>query len=550
MHQARPESRTTSFRDQLAVARRRKWIIVVATVLLPALAVALSLRQTPEYGASAEVLVSRQNPAAALLGTQQSSLLADRDAETEASLARVPAVLERTLASQRVRDLTIQDFLEKSSVSAAVNSDLLTFEVTLPDRERAQHLATAYADQYTLYRRQLDTTALKQARTAIERRLAQLESSNGRQPPGDAQLDTVGRSALYANLIEKDEQLRTAEALSLSKFVLVKPADEATKVRPRPVKNGLLGLVLGIMLGIGLAFFKENMDTRPRSGIELGAELGVPLLARIPSGSHRLHRENRLVMFAEPQAAAAEAFRILRANLELLDGRGGGYRRIVMVTSAADGEGKSTTVANLGIAFAQAGRRVTLVDLDLRRPSLAKFFGIQGQPGLVDVTSGHVPAAEALVDIPIGSRKNGYSGSPSGHGNGNGNGRSQVGARLSILVAGSVSVEPGDFVGSAALASTLEDLRRRSDIVLVDAPPLLGVGDALMLSSKVDDLIIVSRLGRIGQPVINELRTVLQACPARKVGVVLTGVDPKRLYGDPAAFRGEVGDLEQPQRVA
>ena len=337
MQEARLEQRSTTFRDYLAVARRRKWIILQVAVLLPVIAVFLSVRQTPLYAASAEVLVSRQNPAAALIGTQQSSLVADRDAQTEASLARVPTVANRTLLAVGDRGLTVQSFLRASSVSAAIDSDLLTFGVTLPDPQRAISLATAYAQQYTRYRRQLDTDSLKQARTAIEQRLAQLESAGrdaGAGKTNAPQLDDLARAALYTNLVEKDEQLRTAEALSLSKFVVVRSASQAVKVRPHPAKNAVLGLALGLLLGVGLAFFKETMDTRPRSGIEIGAELGLPLLSRIPSASQRLHKDNRLVMLADPQGLAAEAFRILRANLDLLESTLGGSRRTLMRATA------------------------------------------------------------------------------------------------------------------------------------------------------------------------------------------------------------------------
>ncbi len=536
MQGTRLELRSTTFRDHVAVARRRKWIILQFALLIPAIAVALSVRQTPLYSASADVLINRSNPAAALSGTQQSSLLADRDSQTEASLARVQAVVGRALTVLGEHDMTIQDFLDASSVTPAGNSDLLTFQLTLPSGRRAIAFASAYADQYTRYRRGLDTDALKQARAAIEHRLAELESGSLANVGGTAnatpRLSEFARSALYANLVEKDEQLRAAEALSLSKFVVVRPASNAQKVQPRPIRNGLLGLVLGLVLGIGLAFFKETLDTRPRSGIEIGAELDLPLLARVPSGSHRLHKDNRLVMLAEPHGPGAEAFRILRANLELLDRGWSTSRRTLMVTSAADGEGKSTTVANLAIALAQAGRHVIVVDLDLRRPTLGRLFGLRGQVGLIDVALGHVPVEQALAHVALnsgGGRKNGGS-QPGRNG-------SQPHGRLELLVAGSLSVEPGDFLSSDGFATTLGELRSRADVVLLDSPPLLGVGDALLLSARVDELIVVSRLGRSRLPTINELRGVLGACRAKKLGVVLTGVDPRQIYGDPPAYR-------------
>ena len=142
--------------------------------------------------------------------------------------------------------------------------------------------------------------------------------------------------------------------------------------------------MLGLMLGIGLAFARDALDTRVRSAAEIGDRLQTTLLARIAAPPRALRRRNRLVMIASPHSAQAEAFRMLRANLEFVNLDRGA--RSIMVTSALEKEGKSTTVANLAVALARAGKKVALVDLDLRRPAIATFFALPySLPGVTNI---------------------------------------------------------------------------------------------------------------------------------------------------------------------
>ena len=232
-------------------------------------------------------------------------------------------------------------------------------------------LATSYAGQFTLFRRELDTASLERARTEVASRISVLKSS-GEQS-----------SALYADLVNKEQQLRTMEALETSNAFLVRSANDVVQVQPRPTRNGVLGLALGVVFGIMLAFLWEAVDTRLRSAEEISERLQLPLLARLPSPPKAIRNENGLVMLRDPTGIQAEAFRMLRTNLEFANLERGA--RTIMFTSAVEGEGKSTTVANLAIALARAGRHVILVDLDLRRPFINRFFAMNGHAGVTDV---------------------------------------------------------------------------------------------------------------------------------------------------------------------
>ena len=514
-----------SLRDYLHVVRRRKWIILGAVVLVPLAVVAFSLQQQKLYRASAQVLLSTQNLAAALTGTQQTGITQDptRIAQTQADVARVPTIAQRVLAGFPGTGLTSQQFLDDSTVSTAPNADILTFSVTNHDPLVARELVDAYARVYTIYRRQLDTAAIASALKKVDASIKALLRSGGRH------------TSLYSSLVGRQETLATLEALQTANAAVVKTATSATQVQPRPKRNGILGLGLGIALGLGLAFLWEALDTRVRSAQEIGEKLGgLPLLARIPAPDKRLRGEDRLVMLEEPSGVQAETIRMLRTNLDFvtLDRD----MRTIMVTSAVEQEGKSTTIANLAVALARSGQRVVLVDLDLRRPFLDKFFDLSG-PGITQVALGHATLDEALAPFAIADpdphqgRKQHLNGDGNGNGNGGGPATAVKGV-LEVLPAGPIPPDPGEFVGRPALTKILGELRERADIVLIDSPPVLHVGDAMTLSAKVDGIVVVTRMKIVRRQLLAELARQLNTVPTPVLGFVVTGAGEEEGYGD------------------
>lgn len=493
----------STLRDYLRVVRRRKWLILQAVVIVPVVAVVLSARQQHLYQSGAQVLLSQSPLTEQVSGIGDTSPLQqpDRDVNTEASLATVPAIAKSVVAQLRLRRSS-DDVLAHCSVAGASDANLLTFRCADPDPVLAARLTTAYARSYTQYRRALDTAELRGAIRGVERRLAQLRAE------GDRTSDE------YANLIGKLEQLQTAAQLRSGRAKLVRTASLGVQIQPKPTRNGLLGLALGIVIGIGLAFLREALDTRVRTAEEIGERLDVPLLARLPEPPRRLRAGDELVMLAEPNGVQAEAFRMLRTNVDFanLDRNA----RTIMVTSAVEAEGKSTTAANLAVAMARAGRRVVLVDLDLRRPFLDRFFKLGPRPGLTHVALGRVDLEEALVPVDLGDP---------GAAAANGNGRVRTGGALELLLSGPLPPNAGEFAASRTLGDILDRLAERADAVVVDAPPLLRVNDAMALSARVDALIVVVRLQVARRPMLDELRRVLQTSPATKLGFAMTGAD-------------------------
>jgi Mrp family chromosome partitioning ATPase len=289
----------------------------------------------------------------------------------------------------------------------------------------------------------------------------------------------------------------------------------------------VVGLLFGLLLGCGLAFLREALDTRVRSTEEIAERLGLPLLARLPRPSAELRRDDRLVMVSDPDGLNAEGFKILRANVDFARTQTGATT--LLVTSALEGEGKSTTVANLAVALARAGQRVVLVDLDLRRPFIHNFFNLKG-PGVAQVATGSATLEEALAPIPLvwpgGARS--FNGQQE-------NGRQPAGGMLEVLPAGPMPARLDDVLGKNILAGILDALRQRADVVLIDSTPLLA-GDAMATSAAVDAILVVLRMNLVRRPVLRELRRVLDSVPTRKIGFVVAGVDSGANYPGYGAY--------------
>src|SRR5919199_1210070 len=484
-----------SLHDYLAVVRRRKWLIAFVAAALPLAAVAMSLRGARPYVATTQVLVTTD-----ATNVAPSAPSADRMAQTEADLAATPEVAARALAAAGARGETTDEFLRKASVEARPNSDLLDFRVKDPSASRAKVLATEYARAFTDFQRGLKRHAIDRQRKAVAEQLRRLEAT-GR-----------GTSPYHAKLVGRAHDLETLAVIEPGNALLVGPAVKAPQVSSNALRNGLLAFGVGLILGVLLAFVREALDQRVRSGAEIRNHLLLPLLGRLNAPSRRLRDRKQLAMLAEPGGPQAESFRVLRANFDFFNLQHDA--RAIMVTSALEGEGKSTTAANLAVALARTGRRVALVDLDLRRPSLAQFFGLEPKAGVVEVARGDATLDDALMPVPLEPTNAGSPGS------------------LYVVPVETVPENVGEFFGSRVVGDVLHKLRAVADLVLIDAPPLLNVGDARALSVHVDGIVVATRLNVVRRPLLNELRSVLDTCRAAKLGFVVTDAELEQHGGE------------------
>jgi polysaccharide biosynthesis transport protein len=535
-------SRPATLADYLAVLRRRKWIIIGVPLMAALVAYAVSTTQAPLYRAKADVLINLSSAAAASTGaTDPSNGDPLRFLTTQASIARSPELADRVVRAASAEGAPAMSpgrFLGESSAEPRIDANILNLSVSDPNQGDAVTLVSAYAREFTSFKKEVDTANIDDALRDNELQLKALRDQG------------LTGSTSYDTLIQKNIDLKTDGKLLADNTKVLQVDEGATKVRPTPRRNAIIGALLGGFLALGLAFLAEALDKRVRSEQEIEDALGLPLLGRVPGPGRSLRKANELVMLVTPTGAHSETFRKLRTSLEFVNVERGA--RTIMVTSAVQREGKSTTVANLAVALARAGRRVALVDLDLRRPFLHTFFRIRSENGFTDVVVNRIELDDAIrplalpaaPDVPQTSNGRPTTSSAATRFNG----RSDAKAMLHFVPSGTIPPAADELLESERVSTLLTELSKKFDVVLVDAPPLLAVGDVLTLSTKVDAMLVITRLG-IQRPQLHELARQLQNCRAPILGYVLTGVTHGDSYSYGYGYDPHVYDVEaKPQQ--
>ena len=525
--------------DYLAILRRRLWLIVALPIITGGIAYLVSVQQSPLYKASAQVSF-KSSPVNLLTDTPSPTVDDPTFLPTQAATAREVTLAERVVGDPAAPPVTPGEFLGESSATTQDDINSLELAVTDARPEVATALANIYANTFKEYKAELDTAAIRK-QIQIDQRTIESLRAHGNDSAAD-------------DLLIKKVELQTQGNLLAKNARVSQLATGATKIRPQPKRNALLGALLGGVLGVALALLAEALDRRVRSEKEIEEILGLPLLGRLSRPSRRLRKNRQLVMMREPTSVQAEAFRKLRTSLEFVNFDRGA--RTIMVTSAGPREGKSTTVANLAVAFARAGRRVALIDLDLRRPVLEGFFG-GATYGITDVVVGHVALEDALRPIvvtgPTRGTLNGHNGNNSPDVAGGLNGSAKADGVLHFLPCGTIPPAADEFLESPRVEAVLREVAADYDVVLVDAPPLLAVGDPQTLSAIVDGMIVVSQLGAHRRQ-LQELARQLPNYRADVLGFVLTGVTHSDSYSygygyDPHVYEARSKTSRRGQRV-
>lgn len=311
--------------------------------------------------------------------------------------------------------------------------------------------------------------------------------------------DSPARSAAIAqavagSLVETVERLEQPKNGGTSPISLsiIRPAESPLSSSSPNVKLNLtLGLILGLAIGIGLVFLRTTMDTRVRSEADLRNVTDLPLLG---SMSYDQDASTKPLITQSPhQSPRAESFRQLRTNLQFSNI--GGASQAVVVTSSLPGEGKSTTATNLAIAMAQGGGSVCLVDADLRRPMAAEYLGLEGQIGLTTVLVGAIKVNDAL--------------------------QAWGEDHLYVLASGSIPPNPSELLGSSRMRDLIAQLKETFDTVIIDAPPLLPVTDAAVLSQHVDGVVVVVGCKNVRKQELEKALAGLALVGARTLGAIL-----------------------------
>ena len=525
-----------SLEDYLAVVRRQARLIVLTTVIVVVSGVAVSFAQTPLYEGEADVVVE---PVRRTQDVSLEDLLAPSGTavETERRIMQSRAVVERAAEALGTSDLRALN--EEVRVEAVRETRIVQVIATDPDPARAADIANAYTQAYLDYRRDQAVDELLAARASLEDRAAELQDrieqidANGTTDTGEG----VEREALIAQLAQVSAQIAelgdAAEAVSGGGQVLT-PAEPATSpVSPRPLRTGALAVVLGLLLGIGLAFLRDHLDDVVRDEADFKrATSGRPILGRIPAWEDPSENE-RLVTLVAPSSVTSEAYRELSAGVRflLLASQEGSedetaMGRSVMVSSAIAGEGKTSVACNLAIAAARVGLRTVLVDADLRRAAVRKRIGMGRATGVSDVLLSGGKPTEHLVDIGV--------------------------ENLRVLTAGTIPPNPNELLASTAMGALHRELAAGADLVIYDTPAALAVPDALELGRYVDLTVLVGRQGASGRRQLAAVIERFDQTGTKVDGTVLNCIDSRSAgyyytyqYVDEAV---EPADIYRPKR--
>jgi Mrp family chromosome partitioning ATPase len=495
---------TFTLQQFLGVLRRRGWIVLQLALIVAVAGVAIGMRASREYQASASIIVGSEQVPFGAQQTQGSSALS---APTAAKLVETRSVAERVRRSLGT-DRSVGDLLARVSTSASIATQLVTVTARGASGNEAAQIANAFARQFVATRAAASSARLRQTAAAVARALV-------KTPPGtahDALMTELTQIRALATVPTGDAQVADIAVASTNPSA------------PHLVRNGLLGLGLGALLGLLAIFAIEALDPRVKDSQELQRLVPAPQLASVPASIFKRgfrHRKQPRVLAAA--RAHFEPFERLRTSLLVFNGER--ELRTVLITSPSDErEGKTTVAANLAVSLAKIGLKVCLVDGDLRKPRLARHFGLYGEFGLSDLLQG-APLKKVVqkFEVPGGPIFN-------GNGNGNGNGHSPApGPEISVITAGKATPHPAELLASKAMQEALDELEQMHDIVLIDCSPLLAASDTMSLLGRACGTVLVVRLFHTPRKSVVRAVRVIERARGELLGVVGTGVSAREL---------------------
>jgi uncharacterized protein involved in exopolysaccharide biosynthesis/Mrp family chromosome partitioning ATPase len=462
--------------------------------------------------------------------------------------------------------------LQATQIELLLEHNNLALEVT--DRHpRLQALADRMREVRLEMRREIGAqiALLRSREEILTRQMGEILQKNREVPTIELGLQRLQRDAktsedLLTLLRTKHQEALIKESERIEEVSIVRPAtDPVEPVSSDSLNTVLIGGLLGLMLGLVLAFVQETLDTSIGTIEDVETYLGVPvvgivphidvretvqrLIERRPALAHvepeLLQSHALLITHFDPKSPVAEAYRTIRTNIQFIRMERAG--KLLVFTSPTLQEGKTTTIVNVALTMAQNGQRTLLVGSNLRRPSIHRFFGIEREPGLSEILLGNArwrDCIRTVADIIMGRFEMEDIMASPGLDN------------LHIIESGAIPANPSELLSTPAMARFLSEVREAYDVVLIDTPPVLPVTDSAIVASQADGVILVYQAGKVGRLVLKRAKAHLESTRGSVWGVVLNDVQSEiagytyahyytHYYGEETGVRPPAGRLQR-----
>lgn len=504
-----------SFSDDIrrytALLFRWFWLLILASVLAAVTAFIVSKRTTPVYQASTTLLI---NEAPATRGADYSSILtSERLARTYTEMLVKKPVLQAVI-DEMILDMDTTQLARLIQVELVRDTQLIVVKVQNTDPQLAANIANTLISKFAEQTQQIQASRYASSKVNLEAQLKRIDeqiqaTSDQLEKIKDSTENGSERTRLetalaqyrqtYASLLQSFEQVRVAEAGSTSNVVQIEESSPPNRpIRPRTLFNTVLAGVVGLILAVLVIFLIETLDDTVKSPDDITRLLNLPVLGLVVR--HETS-DNHPITISQPRSPVSESFRSLRTNLQFASVDK--PLKVILVTSPSPSEGKTTISANLGIVMAQSGKRVVMVDADMRRPRLHKMLGLPNRKGLSSLF------VQPKVNLDGTLQKTATDG-------------------LLALPAGDVPPNPAELLGSEKLFDILNQIGNESDLTIIDSPPVMAVTDSAVLAHRVDGVLLVLKPGTTKLAAARQAVDQLRRVGANPLGVVLNVVDFSR----------------------
>ena len=517
-------------KDYFRILRRSIWPVILIILVAAGGGYYWSIRQIPVYQSSSTLLITV--PLMQQGDPYSDILTMERQARTFAEMIMGSPVLEGASATS-----TVPLLVDSLDAVAVQNTQFIRLTYTGTDPTQVQAGLKTIADYFSQYVSQLYYGQGADATSVLEEQLkrSQIDLENAQRQLNDlttpsvselevAQAKVTFYQGLYLEYLKQLDEVRRTQTSNVTRVLVYEPAHfdlPVSPISPRTALNTTVAAVLGLFLGVGFAFLREYLDDTLKSEEDVGKFMnGLPVLGAVPmiprNGKLEDSNGNALpsplrpsgkdvpfVVVGNTKSGAVEGFRTLRTNLQFLSADR--PLKVLVISSSAAAEGKTTVALNLATSLTQMGQRVLLVDSDLRRPALHKAFNLAAAPGLSNFLVGKADLSTVLKKTPIEG--------------------------LQVLLSGPIPPMPAELLGSNRMRELLNQLRQQFDMVLLDTPPVIAVTDATLLATMADGLLLVVNCGRTTHDQAKAALLTLEKAGIRPLGVVMNQVNRRKGYG-------------------